>query len=225
MSTPSTTATAPSPRTEVKRGAIRADYDAATIRAIVDDGLLCHVACAVDGQAFVIPMVYVRVGDELVLHGSTGNRVLRALQGGALATVSITHCDGLVLARSAFHHSVNYRSVTVYGRARELAGDEKDRALTAFVEAVVPGRSQQCRPPNADELRRTLVLAIPLDEASSKWRAQGPLEEDGDWELPYWAGVVPLATSRGEAVACERLSPGVSMPEGLDRPGEPVRLR
>ena len=220
-----TAPTAPSSRTEVKRGAIRAAYGRAAVEEILDDGFLCHVACAVDGQAFVIPMVYARLGSELLLHGSTGNRVLRALRAGVEATVSVMHCDGLIVARSAFHHSVNYRSVIVYGQARELAGPEKLKALTAFVEVVAPGRSADCRPPNEEELARTLVLAIPLDEASAKVRPGGPLEEEDDWDLPYWAGVVPLVTTRGTPAPCERLARGVELPAYLDRTGDPPRVR
>jgi len=215
----------PSPRTEVKRGAIRADYAPGTVESILDAGFVCHVACAVDGAAFVIPMIYARLGEELLLHGSTGNRVMRVLQSGAIATVSVMHCDGLVLSRSAFHHSVNYRSVTIYGQARELEGPEKDKALSAFVEVVAPGRSDDCRPPNAEELRRTMVLAIPLAEASAKHRNQGPLEEEDDWDLPYWAGVVPLETTRGAPIPCERLAAGAELPAYLDRPGAPLRIR
>ena len=222
---PQSESTAPSSRTEVKRGAIRAAYGMQTVEAVLDDGFLCHVACALDGQACVIPMIYARLGSELLLHGSTGNRVLRALCDGAEATVSVMHCDGLIVARSAFHHSVNYRSVVVYGQARELFGPEKDKALTAFVEVVAPGRVDDCRAPNEEELRRTLVLAIPLDEASAKLRSGGPLEEEDDWDLPYWAGVVPLVTTRGTPVPCERLAPGIELPAYLDRTGAPPRVR
>ncbi|MCA9512534.1 MAG: pyridoxamine 5'-phosphate oxidase family protein, partial [Myxococcales bacterium] len=182
----------PTARTTVKRGAARAAYERDVVRAIADDALLCHVACAVDGAAHQIPIFFARMGDELVLHGSTGNRVLRALRDGAEATIGIALCDGLVLARSAFHHSVNYRSVVAYGRARELAGAEKLAALECLIEKVAPGRWRDTRPPNDEELRRTLVLAVPLGEASAKVRTGGPLEEDEDWELPHWAGVVPL---------------------------------
>ncbi len=214
-----------SSQTALKRIPDRADYARSTVESVLDDGFLCHVACAVDGQAYLIPMVYARLGSELLLHGSTGNRVLRALRDGAEASISVMHCDGLILSRSAFHHSVNYRSVVIYGRARELSGPEKDQALAAFVEQVAPGRSADCRPPNEQELRRTMVLAIPLAEASAKLRPGGPAEEDEDWELPYWAGVVPLLTIRGTPIPCERLAPGTALPKYLDLGGEPVRVR
>jgi len=212
---PSPTAVAPSARTAVKRGAARATYERAEIEAIVDEALICHVACAVDGVAQLIPIFYARRGSELVLHGSNGNRVLRALRDGAEATLSIMLCDGLILARSAFHHSVNYRSVVVYGRARELEGAEKLDALACLIDKVAPGRSGDTRPPNAEELRRTLVLAVPLDEASAKKRSGGPLEEEEDWELPHWAGVVPLRTVIGAPIPCERLAPSVPLPDYL----------
>ena len=214
----STPVAAPSARSEVKRGAIRARYERETIEAILDDGFLCHVACTVDGQALVIPMVYVRMGNDLVVHGSTGNRVLRVLAAGAEATISVMLCDGLVAARSAFHHSVNYRSVTVYGRAREVLGGEKDAALSALVEIIA-------RAPSESELRRTLVLAVPLDEASAKVRSEGPAEEDGDWDLDHWAGVIPLVTSRSQPQPCARLAPGTPLPAYLDLAGAPARVR
>jgi nitroimidazol reductase NimA-like FMN-containing flavoprotein (pyridoxamine 5'-phosphate oxidase superfamily) len=216
---------APSARAEVKRGAIRARYERQSIAAILDDAFLCHVACAVDGHAVVIPMVYVRIGDEVIVHGSSGNRVLRAIAAGAEATLSVMLCDGLVAARSAFHHSVNYRSVTVYGRAREVLGGEKDAALAALVEIVAPGRMADCRAPSESELRRTLVLALPLDEASAKVRAEGPGEEDGDWDLPFWAGVIPLRTTRGRPQPCARLAPGTPLPAYLELEGAPARVR
>jgi nitroimidazol reductase NimA-like FMN-containing flavoprotein (pyridoxamine 5'-phosphate oxidase superfamily) len=124
-------------------------------------------------------------------------------------------CDGIILARWAFHHSVNYRSVAVYGHARDLAGQEKLEALDAFVDKAVPGRIGDARPANEDELRRTLVLAIPLAEASAKLRSGGPAEEDEDWELPFWAGVIPLETVRGAPIDCERLAPGIELPKYL----------
>jgi hypothetical protein len=202
---------------------VRARYERDEVEAILDDGFLCHVTCAVDGQPCVIPMIYVRLGSELVVHGSSGNRALRALDSGAEAAISVMHCDGLIAARSAFHHSVNYRSVVIYGQARELVGPEKDKALSAFLHVIAPGRETDCRPPNDEELRRTMVLAIPLDEASAKVRGGGPAEEEGDWDLPYWAGVIPLTTTRGTPIACERLAHGIELPEYLDRPRAPAR--
>jgi nitroimidazol reductase NimA-like FMN-containing flavoprotein (pyridoxamine 5'-phosphate oxidase superfamily) len=211
------TETPPSPRTEVKRGAQRASYSRADIDAVLDDALLCHVGCVQNGHAIMIPMVFATLGDELLIHGSTGNRVLRAIRDGAEATVSVMLCDGIIVARSAFHHSVNYRSVAVYGKARELAGQEKLDALDAFVDKAVPGRIGDARPANAAELKRTMVLAIPLAEASAKLRSGGPAEEDDDWELPYWAGVIPLEMRRGTPIDCERLAPGISRPKYLSR--------
>jgi nitroimidazol reductase NimA-like FMN-containing flavoprotein (pyridoxamine 5'-phosphate oxidase superfamily) len=224
-STSAPAASAPSARSEVKRGATRARYERETIEAILDDGFLCHVACAVDGQALVIPMVYVRIGNDLIVHGSSGNRVLRVLAAGVEATVSVMLCDGLIAARSAFHHSVNYRSVTLYGCGREILGPEKDAALSALVEIVAPGRTADCRAPSESELRRTLVLAVPLDEASAKVRSEGPAEEDGDWDLDHWAGVIPLVTTRARPQPCARLAPGTPLPAYLDLEGAPARVR
>jgi len=207
----SSPASPPTARTELKRGAGRACYERERIEAILDEAFVCHVACAHAGEAWLVPMAYARRGDELLLHGSPGNRVLRALRDGAEATVSVMVVDGLVLARAAFHTSVNYRCVIVYGRARELTEPvDREDALRTLVEHAQPGRWRDVRPPSAQELRRTLVLALPLHEA--KIRSGGPAEEQGDWDLPGWAGVVPLQTVRGEPVPCERLAPGVGLP-------------
>jgi nitroimidazol reductase NimA-like FMN-containing flavoprotein (pyridoxamine 5'-phosphate oxidase superfamily) len=213
-------ASAPSARTQVKRGAIRPCYDRREVDAVHDEAFVCYVACAHEGQAYLIPMAYARLGDELLIHGSSANRVLRLLRDGAEATVSVMLLDGLVLARVAFHTSVNYRSVVVYGRAREITErSEKSEALRVIVEHAQPGRWEDVRPPNEQEFARTMVLAIPLAEASAKLRVGGPAEEEEDWELPGWAGVVPLRTVRVEPVACERLAPGTPLPGYLVQGG------
>jgi hypothetical protein len=183
----------PSERTRVKRRAQRGVYDPAVIRGILDEGLVCHLGFTVDGQPFVIPTTYGRVGDTLYVHGSAANRTLRSLRSGIEACVTVTLIDGLVMARSAFHHSMNYRSVVVFGRATEVTDPgEKVEALRAIVEHVVPGRWGEVRGPSEKELQATLVLALPLEEASAKVRTGGPLDEPQDMTLPVWAGELPL---------------------------------
>ena len=196
------TATVPvTDRTKVRRLANRGNYDYETIHAILDEALVCHVGFVVDGAPVVIPTIHWREDDTLYVHGSAASRMLRSLKDGVDACVTVTLVDGLVLARSAFHHSMNYRSVVVFGRARAVDGDEKLRALDSLVEHVVRGRSQEIRPPNERELRQTLVLALPLDEASAKIRTGGPVDDEEDYALSVWAGVVPLKLTAGEAIA------------------------
>lgn len=191
-------------RTTLKRLPERGSHDRATIDAILDEALICHLG-VVDGEGrpFVIPTIHARVGDVLHLHGSPASRALRtARDGGIDVCVTATLLDGLVLARSAFHHSMNYRSAVVYGRATKVEDPaEKAAALTALVEHVLAGRSEGCREPNDHELRSTLVLSIPLDEASAKVRSGGPLDDDEDLALDVWAGHVPLSLVAGEPVA------------------------
>ncbi len=189
-------------RTRVRRLPKRGQYDAATIHAILDEALICHVGFVVEGAPVVIPTIHWRDGDTLYFHGSAASRMLRSLKNGVEACVTVTLLDGLVLARSAFHHSMNYRSVVVFGIAREVVDeDEKVRALDALVEHVVRGRSKEIRQPNDKELRQTLVLAMPLDEASAKIRTGGPVDDDEDYALPMWAGVLPLTLTPGEPIA------------------------
>jgi hypothetical protein len=171
-----------------------------------------------EGQPFVIPMAYVRDGESLLLHGSTKAGVLAALAGGIPACATVTHLDGLVLARSAFHHSVNYRSVAVLGRARPV-GDEdaKRRALDVFLERFVPGRRAEVRGPDPQELRATLVVELPIEEVVAKRRAGGPIDDEEDLALPVWAGVVPLVVAAGEPVRCAALAEGTPVPEHVRR--------
>ena len=208
-------ATLQSPRTTVRRLPKRAAYDRATIHAILDEALICHMGFVSDGQPFVIPTIHWREGETLYFHGSAASRMLRSLRDGVDACVTVTLLDGLVLARSAFHHSMNFRSVVVLGRAREVTGDEKIRALAGLVEHVVPGRNADVRPPNATELKQTLVLALPIDEASAKIRTGPPLDDEEDYTLPIWAGVVPLRLVPGEPLGDDRLLPGVALPDYL----------
>lgn len=200
-------------RTQVRRLPKRGHYDRETIHAILDEALICHVGFVVDGSPVVIPTIHWREADTLYVHGSSASRMLRSLKGGVEACVTVTLLDGLVLARSAFHHSMNYRSVVVFGKAREVDGDEKLRALDSLVEHVMPGRSRDVRPPNETELRATTVLALPLEEASAKIRTGGPVDDDEDYALPVWAGVVPMRLTRGEPLADEQVT--VELPDYL----------
>jgi nitroimidazol reductase NimA-like FMN-containing flavoprotein (pyridoxamine 5'-phosphate oxidase superfamily) len=188
----------PSPRVAVKRLPKRARYDAAVIHGILDEGLVGHVGFEVDGQVFVIPMGYARVGDRLLLHGSKKSRLMRALGAGRDVCVTVTLLDGLVLARSVFHHSMNYRSVCVFGRSRRVTGAKaRAAALEALVEQLVPGRSAEARSPNAKELAATELVEVPLEEASAKIRTGPPVDDAADLTLPVWAGVLPTTTVWG----------------------------
>lgn len=197
-------------RTTVGRLPKRASYDRETIHSIVDEALICHVGFVVDGAPVVIPTIHWREEDTLYVHGSVASRMLRSMKAGVEVCVTITLLDGLVLARSAFHHSMNYRSVVVFGTAREVTErEEKLRALDALVEHVVRGRAKDVRPANESELRVTSVLALPLNEASAKIRTGGPVDDDEDYALPVWAGVVPMKLTPGEPVTDERVAVGV----------------
>jgi uncharacterized protein len=188
-------------RTRVRRLAKRGSYDVATIHAILDEALICHVGFVAAGKPVVIPTIHWRDGDRLYVHGSAASHMLRNLRDGVDACVTVTLLDGLVLARSAFHHSMNYRSVVIFAKATEVTDrEEKLRALDKLVEHIVPGRSAEVRAPNESELRQTLVLALPIEEASAKIRTGGPIDDDEDYALPVWAGVVPMRLTRGEAI-------------------------
>lgn len=187
----------PSRRTTVRRVPDRGVYDRETVHAILDAGLVAHVGFEHEGQPFVIPMAYARDGDRLLLHGSGGSRMLRALAGGAPACVTVTLVDGLVLARSVFHHSMNYRSVVALGSAVKLEGPEKAAALDRLVDGLVPGRSAEARGPSRAELAATMILAFPLDEVSAKVRTGPPVDDPEDVSLPVWAGTIPLARGYG----------------------------
>lgn len=185
--------TVPSARTTVKRHPERGAYDRATIDAILDEALICHLGFVVDGQPFVIPTIHARDGDVLYVHGSPGSRMLRNVKEGVDVCVTVTLLDGLVLARSVYHHSMNYRSVVVLGRAQEVTDREaKLRAMQCVVEHVVPGRWADAREPNEAELKGTTILTISLEEASAKIRTGPPKDEEDDLALPVWAGVIPL---------------------------------
>jgi nitroimidazol reductase NimA-like FMN-containing flavoprotein (pyridoxamine 5'-phosphate oxidase superfamily) len=213
----------PSERTRVRRHPERGVYDRRTIDQILDEALVCHVGWVTpDGTPRVIPTIHVRVGDTLYIHGSEASRTLRGLRTGVECCIETTLIDGIVLARSTPLHSLNYRSVVVYGLAREVTDpDEKDLAQRALVEHVVPGRTAEVRMPNAKELKETTILAIPLDEASAKVRTGDPKDPDEDLEAAVWAGVLPLRTVPGEPRAAANLRPGIAPPAyvtGYSRP-------
>lgn len=187
-------------RTKVRRLADRGRSDRALANEVIDEAYIAHVGFVVDGEPRVLPMTYGRDGDVLYLHGAVGNAMLRA-SAGVQVCVTITLLDGLVLARSAFHHSMNYRSVVLLGEGRKVEDeDEKRRAFDVIVEHVLAGRSQSARPANDAELRKTMVLALPIHEGSAKVRTGGPIDDEEDLDLPVWAGVVPLRLVSGEPV-------------------------
>jgi uncharacterized protein len=207
---------APSERSRVRRAPARADYDRETIDAILDEGMVAHLGFVVDGQPFVIPTLHARVGDEVYVHGSSASRMVRMLGAGVPACLTVTLIDGLVLARSAFHHSMNYRSVVVLGEARCIeAEEEKEAALEVFTNKLIPGRWDEVRTPTRQELKGTQVLALPLNEASAKVRTGGPVDEPEDYALDIWAGVIPLALTLGAIEPDQRLREGIAVPPSL----------
>jgi nitroimidazol reductase NimA-like FMN-containing flavoprotein (pyridoxamine 5'-phosphate oxidase superfamily) len=204
----------PTERTTVKRLPKRANYERESVNAILDEGFICHVGFIVDSRPVVIPTGYGRLGDKLYLHGSAASRMLRALREGIDVCVTVTLVDGLVLARSAFHHSMNYRSVVIFGKAEVLEDEAgKTRALRAFTDHIMRRRWEESRPPTSQELRATLVLALSLDEASAKIRTGPPIDDDEDYSLPVWAGELPLRLATGEAVPDPQLRAGIELPE------------
>ena len=196
--------TPPSERATVRRVAYRASYDRDLADAILDEGFVAHVGIATDDGPVVIPMLYVRDGDRLLIHGSAASRLLRSAAAGTPVCVTVTLIDGLVLARSAFHHSVNYRSVVIFGQAHKIDdADERRAALDVIVEGLVPGRISQPRAPrrpSEKELKATMVLALPLDELSVKVRDGNAIDEQEDYDLDVWAGVIPLTLVPGEPI-------------------------
>ena len=202
---------ASSPRTRVRRLADRAAYDDDTITAILDAGIVAHLGFVVDEQPYVIPTLHARVGTAIYVHGSPASRAIRALGAGAPACLTVTHLDGFVLARSAFHHSVNYRSVVVLGRAVPVTSPaEKMAALEAFMERVTPGRWAEVRPPDVRELRRTAIVRMDLGEASAKLRTGWPGDDERDLASSTWAGVIPIRTVAGPPEAAPDLAPGIA---------------
>lgn len=204
---------APTPRTKVRRHPERGVYERAAIDAILDEALHCHLGFVAEGRPVVIPTIHARDADTLYLHGSPASRMLRELGKGLDVCVTATLLDGLVLARSVYNHSMNYRSAVVFGRARVV--EERDRklaALEAIVEHVVPGRAEEARMPNDKELAGTTVLALPIGEASAKIRTGPPKDFDDDLELPVWAGVIPMRLVAGEPETVSGVPARVGVP-------------
>ncbi|MCX4452603.1 pyridoxamine 5'-phosphate oxidase family protein [Streptomyces sp. NBC_01340] len=209
----------PTDRTVPTRSKERAAYDHELVHAILDEGYVCHLGFVRDGAPVVLPTLYGRVGERLYVHGSTGSRPLRMTgqaDPGLPVCLTVTHVDGLVLARSAFHHSMNYRSVVVHGIAYQVTDpDEKRAALDALVDQVVPGRSHDSRPANTKELAATAVIRLDLNEVSAKLRTGGPNDDAEDLSLPHWTGVVPLTKGHGTPIPADDLAPGIELPDYL----------
>lgn len=209
----------PTDRTVPTRSPGRASYDRELVHSILDAGYVCHLGFVRDGAPVVLPTLYARVDEHLYLHGSTGSRPLRMAgrtDHGLPVCVTVTHIDGLVLARAAFHHSVNYRSVVAHGTARQVTDpQEKTAALDAVVDHVVPGRAADSRPGDAKELAATAVLRLDLEEVSAKVRTGGPNDEPEDLGLPYWTGVLPVTSGYGTPIPADDLAPGVPVPAYL----------
>ncbi|WP_435240828.1 pyridoxamine 5'-phosphate oxidase family protein [Streptomyces cucumeris] len=212
-------------RTVPTRARERASYDREVVHAILDAGCVCHLGFIRDGAPVVLPTLYGRVGESLYVHGSTGSRPLRSAaerpddgEPGLAVCLTVTHVDGLVLARSAFHHSINYRSVVVHGTARPvLDAEERAAALDALVDHVLPGRAADSRRANAKELAATAVLRLDLAEVSAKIRTGGPSDDAEDLALPYWSGVLPVTSGYGTPVPADDLAPGTPVPDYLTR--------
>ncbi|MEM1321788.1 MAG: pyridoxamine 5'-phosphate oxidase family protein [Bacteroidota bacterium] len=203
------------PRNTVKRVPKRGHYDKASIYPILDAAYICHVGFAHEGQPFVIPTAFGRSGDQIFLHGSTKSRMMMSLEQGIPACITVTHIDALVLARSTFHHSVNYRSAVIFGRGRALEGEEKMNALAVITDQILPGRWDEARIPNAKELKATTVIAIDIEQASAKIRAAPPNDERADYELPVWAGLLPLRKGYDLPEADPLLRADIPMPESV----------
>lgn len=204
---------APTPRTEVQRIPERASYDRALINSILDEALICHVGFVHERAPVVIPTIHARIGDTLYFHGSPASRMLRGMRSGEIVSVNVTLLDGLVVARAAFHNSMNYRSVVLFGEPRIIDDPaEKWQALEAVTEHVLPGRWADSRPMTDKEMKGTLVAALPIDEMSAKVRGGGPGDDDADYELPIWAGVIPLRLSPDDPIEDPRRRLDVPMP-------------
>ncbi len=203
----------PTERTRVVREPQRGVYDRETIYRILDEGLVCHVGFSTDGQPFVIPTLYARIGDAVYFHGSAGSRMLRGISEGANICLTVTLTDGIVLARSVFNHSMNYRSVVALGKATLVdAPQEKLEALRAFTEKILPGRWADARQPNEKELKSTSILRLPLTEASAKVRVGPPEDDAPDYALHIWAGVIPLRVAAGGPIRDEKCDLGIPLP-------------
>ena len=208
----------PTQRTRVKRKPDRAAYDRETVHAVIDAGLVCHVGYVIDGRPYVTPTNHWRVASRIYWHGSSASRMLRAQKAGIPVCLTVSHLDGLVLARSGFHHSVNYRSAMIMGSAVVVEGDDaKCAVLKAFVDRIMPGRWEELRPPTKQELKATTILGMDIAEVSAKVRTGGVLDEEEDYDWDVWAGVVPIHTHIGEPLDDPRLKPGTPRPDYLAR--------
>jgi nitroimidazol reductase NimA-like FMN-containing flavoprotein (pyridoxamine 5'-phosphate oxidase superfamily) len=206
----------PTARSRVKRLHERGKYDEATIFPILDAAFIAHIAYVIDGQPFVTPTAFWREGRTLYWHGSAASRMLRFQEAGVPACVAVTHLDGLVLARSGFHHSINYRSVMAFGTAHLVNEPEEEaRQLDLFIDRLYPARRDEIRPNEAQELKGTTVIAMEIEEASAKTRSGPPKDDEPDYALDCWAGVIPIAQIVGEPIADPKLKPGVAFPKGL----------
>lgn len=206
----------PTARSRVKRLRERGAYDFETVAAILDAGLLCHVGYIIDAQPYVTPTAYWREGEHLYWHGSSASRMLRTVEKGVDVCFTVSHLDGLVLARSGFNHSINYRSVMLFGRARKIEDDgAKVRALESFVEHLFPGRWKQLRPATTQEVKATTVLSMPIEEGSAKVRKGWPHDNEDDYSWPVWAGVVPVHAVVQSPVPDEQLSGALEAPAYL----------
>ncbi len=204
-------------RNRVRRAAKRGQYDEATVHAILDAGSICHVSFVVDHQPYVIPTIYGRQENRLYLHGSIKSRMLNRLPEALPVCITVTHLDGIVLARSLFHHSMNYRSVVCFGKAREVEGPEKLEALKVVSDQILGGRWEEARQPNAKEMQATSVLAVEIESASAKIRSGDPVDDREDLKLPIWAGVLPVKQVYGAAVPAANLQPGIDLPDSLNQ--------
>jgi nitroimidazol reductase NimA-like FMN-containing flavoprotein (pyridoxamine 5'-phosphate oxidase superfamily) len=201
-------------RNKVKRHPERGNYDAETIYPIVDEALICHVGFVQDNQPYVIPTLHARQDDTILLHGAKGSRLLRHIEAGGEVCISVTLIDGIVLARSVFNHSINYRSAVIFGTGYRIEGDEAQlQALEIFTERLIPGRWQDARPPNAVELKQTTIVAVTIESASAKVRTGPSRDSDEDLDLPVWAGVLPLRQQSGTPIADPCLNPGIELPD------------
>lgn len=204
-------------RTALGRLPERGSYDVAAAYAVLDEALYCHVGFVFDDKPAVIPTIHARIDDTLVLHGSAASRMLRTLKQGVEVCVVVTLLDGLVMARSAFHHSMNYRSVVIYGTAHEITDEEQRlRAMAAVTEHIAPGRWDDARQPDRKESKATLMIEVPLDEASLKVRTGPPGDDAEDMDLGIWAGIIPVSLRFGEPVAAPDLDPPVAVPPYLE---------
>jgi uncharacterized protein len=204
-------------RTRIKRLPKRAAYDHDAVHAVLDAGVLCHVGYVIDGQPYVTPTLYWRRGQRLYWHGSSASRMLRHLKEGVRACVTVSHLDGFVLARSGFHHSVNYRAVMALGTARLVPDEDKLGVLEDFVDHLLPGRWPELRPATRQEIKATTVLWMELEEVSAKIRTGMPIDDEEDYALPVWAGVVPVTTQIGAPQPDPRLAPGTALPAYLEQ--------